>query len=328
MGLSVVVDYGTDIRGSGYLGQIGVASKFVDFDPSDSDATIKTAIETLSTMASHSVTVTTLIAGEKWQLDFDFTPTNFSALIDDLVCWMKCNEGTGNVISDATGNLNGGTCSGVGWTSSVNSSNAADLTFSNPYAIDLSDGKTFTAGANIANFLDLDTDGIAMACRFQMPASPAWNFPIDLSGNSLGFGYYSTYGLYTSINSAGGAGFAWTPDTDWHIMSVDAGAASHALDQSVYYDLDPQALSMVVSNPQIYGVPTSIYMGQYSGGGGSNLAGLVDNIQIWRKPKGATHHENLNSYNPPLPTVTVLGSGYRGRRQFGPRTGSRLTLAA
>jgi hypothetical protein len=49
------------------------------FDPTDSDATIKSAIEALSTMSGHTVAVTNLIAQRKWQFDFSNTLSSFFA---------------------------------------------------------------------------------------------------------------------------------------------------------------------------------------------------------------------------------------------------------
>jgi hypothetical protein len=82
MGTGKIVDF-TEVQSNPC--RVFVNGERAFFDPTDSDATIKAAIEALSTMSGHTVTVTNLISQRKWQFDFSNTlSTFFAAKSSDL----------------------------------------------------------------------------------------------------------------------------------------------------------------------------------------------------------------------------------------------------
>lgn len=282
--------------------QIMVDGEWADFDPTDSAATIQTAVEALSTVGSGNVTVTQVTAQRKWDFTFNFNPTTFSATVDNLVLRLRCDDTSGNAV-DTSGQGNTGTYAGSRTTDVVAKN---DLTFSNPAAIDLTGGSSFTTG--VTSFPS-GTSGFTVSFRFRIPDTPSGGHCAISFGETGAEKRIHIYPRHTSFNAGfiqvdsvnvpgyGYGTFAWPIDKDWHVMTVRVPTSGNVSDIVVYLDGVSVSFSTVTDQPIDLGTLDACRVGAYMIGSANPLTGHLDNILVFDNDVGDTVAKALNSYD-------------------------------
>lgn len=233
------------------------------FDPAETEANIKAAIEAVGAMSGHTVTVTELIAARKWQFAFDFTLTTFAA----------------------------------GKASDLSFSNPAaiDLTDHSGLDIGVSGFPTPADGATLFfRYKNPQVSPIAQPASFG-ESGTSNVIQIYSFHSGLAAGYFgcdaTSYGVFPSPD-----------DTEWHTLAIripDAATLGHnALlsDVVVYVDREPVTLSFGTDGAVNWGAIDTFRLGQYFPNTGYSFGLTLDHAIVIAGDIGDAATKALHDY--------------------------------
>ena len=251
MALNKTIDFGGDLDPTMSF-QLFIDGEYLTVDPTASDSTTEAAINGMAVMSGQVATWDTITSQQKWQITLDFDPTDFNVFTDDLLLKYDFDEGTGTTIHDRTNGGNNHTTVSS-WTPDIY--DACDLTFANPYAIDLTSGGNITIPTT-----DFPTwfDGMTVFFRFKLNTGSTSCLASWGTGSTrcVQFLYHTFFsGIFIQCSDAGGSGapvtygkWVWTPDTNWHTIALRVPAQATFNDLVFYFDGKQETLTQLTSN--------------------------------------------------------------------------------
>jgi hypothetical protein len=268
-----IIDFDTTATHNFQVFLDGFYSGYID--PSDSATTIK---NNLNDSFNNTVTsVTQITAQKKWTVAFNFTPITSKIIVDDLIYWLKCDEGSGSIISDSTDFKSNGSSS-VGWTDDTSSRRDLKSIIGNPYALNFTASDVLTTtklkgGSNLTlvggTSWSSDTPGafssyslsfggsgdvatVPCTSSIRLGEFTDWALAVWIKIPNLS--QSNTYIVSKSINHAG---------TDWAITYGYSAGTLH-----FYWDVGGFNLAVAVPDTSWHHY---IIMNDSSGGGSSTL---------------------------------------------------------